>query len=108
MAGYGGPSQWTGYLTSSEIDSALSLLSASGFLSGYTPEIVNQAGQNLRLIIHLKDRSVEYDFQVPSSKVYTQLIDLIKPRLQPVSQMQTYDPRVETLIDGINSCLEKQ
>ncbi len=103
-----GPGQWTGTLTPEQIRSALTLLQSGGFFSGYTPIGPNPAGTSLRLASHLLSQSIVIESGDLQPAIYTQLIDRLKPLLQPISQDQSYDPRIEAILEGISSCTDSK
>jgi len=98
------PAYWSGHLTPDQIHTLLVSLASKGFFSGWTPEMVNPAGQFLNFGVHTASKDVEYTGEEPQPTFYNQIIEQIMPQLQPVDQQTMTDFRVTSLIDQIQSC----
>ncbi len=106
QAGLEGPVQWSGNLTSAQLQSALETLNANGFFSGLTPGIPNPAGTWLRIGVHLQTKSFEYQMGDLNPTLYVQLIDQIKPHLKPINQQEEMDSRIKSILAVIQSCIQ--
>jgi hypothetical protein len=102
------PSYWTGDLTSDQIQSILNSLVSHGFFSGWTPEIMNPAGQFLKFGAHITQKDIEYTGQEVYPAFFNQIIDQIKPHLVLVDLKTITDVRVISLIDLFQSCFSPQ
>jgi hypothetical protein len=98
------PSYWSGHLTPNQIHSLLVSLASKGFFSGWTPEMVNPAGQFLNFGVHIASKDVECTGEEPQPTFYNQIIEQIMPQLLPVDQQAMTDFRITNLIDQIQSC----
>lgn len=98
----------SGRITPSQINSALTLLAENGFFGGFTPAGPNPAGTSLRLAIHVRSQSAVFESGDITLKLYTQLVDQLKPYLQPIPRSESDDSRVQNILDGISLCQEKQ
>jgi hypothetical protein len=100
-------SYWSGHFTPDQIHSILVSLASKGFFSGWTPEMVNPAGQFLNFGVHIIKKDVEYTGQEGQPLFYNQLIEQIMLQLSPVDQQAMTDFRITSLVDQIQSCVNK-
>jgi hypothetical protein len=104
VAGLAQHGQWSGTLTPAQIHAALESLQAQGFFERFTPEGPNPAGTMLLIGANLQAQTVEYSSGDLNPKIYAQLIDQLKPDLQPISQPESTDPRIQAVLAEIKSC----
>jgi hypothetical protein len=95
----------SGTLDALALNKVFEILDADNFFTSWQAPGPNPSGTSLKIGAKLNNRPViEYESGSLGPQVYVQIIEMVKPALQPLSELGSVDQRIEAVLKGNENC----